>query len=145
MADKEVDLDSLKVRLLGLRASLDREVWTDILRASVAAIVVDMESQYIVDSTSTADELFGYIEGELVGKPLDVLLPSHLRPTHKENVKKFSDSPSNRTMGIGAALNIVGAKKVAVGKYEEIKLVISLRTKMIGEARCAVAIITERF
>lgn len=141
MADKEVDLDALKIRLLGLRASLDRDAWTDVLSKSVAAIVVEFESGYIVDSTPTADEMFGYIEGELVGKPLDVLIPDNLKSSHVAHLAQYSANPTKRTMGSQSSLEIMGKKRDGSG----INLVISLWPRMVENSRCAVAIIAERF
>lgn len=43
--------------------------------------------------------LFGYDADDLIGEPLDVLLPEYLRPNHRDHVRHFMAAPSPRPMG----------------------------------------------
>jgi PAS domain S-box-containing protein len=43
--------------------------------------------------------LFGYNDGELVGQPLEVLIPEDLRARHRTQVKRFQKNPRPRQMG----------------------------------------------
>jgi anti-anti-sigma factor len=54
-------------------------------------------------------EMFGYERKELVGRPLEVLIPSRLRAVHREHVAAYARSPRPRPMGERARL--VGLRK----------------------------------
>lgn len=52
--------------------------------------------------------LFGYDhEDELLGKAVEILIPSHLGAVHKNHRKKFNAQPASRTMGTGNNLSAV--------------------------------------
>ena len=63
------------------------------------AILVVLEDGTIDYSNPQACETFGYPPDELVGKNIEILLPNHLRTTHKRHRKEFMKSPQRRTMG----------------------------------------------
>ena len=44
-------------------------------------------------------DLFGYQAGDLVGRPLEMLLPEDLRTAHRHSVKAYADDPKPRPMG----------------------------------------------
>jgi len=49
-------------------------------------------------------ELFGYKRVELVGQPIEMLLPDNLRGAHRAHRARFRAEPRTRTMGSGSAL-----------------------------------------
>lgn len=49
-------------------------------------------------------ELFGYEEGELLGRPIELLLPGSLRAAHRHHRASFNASPAKRHMGHGREL-----------------------------------------
>jgi PAS domain S-box-containing protein len=51
-----------------------------------------------------AEQLFGYGRDELIGHPLELLLPERLRDAHAGHVREFGGSPKARTMGAGREL-----------------------------------------
>lgn len=51
-----------------------------------------------------AEELFGYARAELVGRPLEILIPERLRGHHGELVARYIDAPQARAMGKGREL-----------------------------------------
>ena len=55
------------------------------------------------------EAMFGYERGELVGKPLGILIPESLRIRHEDHHASFIRHPSNRSMGSG--LDLVGRRK----------------------------------
>lgn len=48
--------------------------------------------------------LFGYAESDLIGQPVEMLLPQHMRATHPGMLRAFFNSPSIRAMGAGRDL-----------------------------------------
>lgn len=44
-------------------------------------------------------ELFDYEAGDLIGRPLDMLLPEHLRKAHRHAVEAYVEDPKPRPMG----------------------------------------------
>jgi PAS domain S-box-containing protein len=45
--------------------------------------------------------LFGYDRDELIGAPLETLVPESLRPVHKVHRQGYAAAPFTRTMGLG--------------------------------------------
>lgn len=73
-------------------------------------IVVDVSDGIILHSTPRANELFGYINGELDGKNIKDLMPVRFRAGHDEHLKYFKANPKSRPMG-HAAMTLVGLNK----------------------------------
>ena len=67
-------------------------------------IIVVNKSQVVVAINASANKMFGYEEGELKGKPLDLLIPQKYRHNHDKNVDRFMESSENRQMGHGRDL-----------------------------------------
>jgi PAS domain S-box-containing protein len=73
--------------------------------ASDAIISVD-EGQRIVVFNQGAASIFGYRPEEILGRPLDLLLPPHARHAHKGHIETFHRSPiSSRRMGQRTAIS----------------------------------------
>ena len=75
-----------------------------IFSASPDAIVVIDESGAIVLSSPGVTQLFGYFPEELVGEPVEILIPSHLSERHSEHIRNFFLAPRSRQMGAGLEL-----------------------------------------
>jgi formate hydrogenlyase transcriptional activator len=56
-----------------------------------------------------AEELFGYSSQELIGKPVETLIPARFRVGHPRHRENYSAHPRTRQMG--AALNLLGLRK----------------------------------
>ena len=76
--------------------------------ASEGIIVVD-ENQTIVASNVAADNMFGYNKGELLEKPLNILIPTRYRDNHPQHFKGFLHHSEKRQMGHGR--DLYGIKK----------------------------------
>lgn len=70
------------------------------------------ESVVIIDNTANiilvnkqAEKLFGYTKEEIVGLPLNVLLPERFRTSHPEHVTDYFEKPKIRPMGLEQELS----------------------------------------
>jgi len=72
-------------------------------------IIVVNTKQIIVATNTSAEEMFGYNKDELLGKSLDVLIPSRFHGHHDHHVQQFIDKSEKRQMGNGREL--FGIKK----------------------------------
>jgi PAS domain S-box-containing protein len=52
---------------------------------------------------------FGYPREELIGQPVDILLPDALRPAHSKHRQRFQETPEGRPMGTG--LDLYGRRR----------------------------------
>ncbi|AXT62997.1 PAS domain-containing sensor histidine kinase [Aquimarina sp. AD10] len=68
------------------------------------AIVVVNNEQFIVANNGSANEIFGYEEDELVGKPLNILIPKEYHHSHDGHFDRFTKHKSKRHMGAGQDL-----------------------------------------
>ncbi|MCI0528676.1 MAG: MASE1 domain-containing protein, partial [Nitrospira sp.] len=67
--------------------------------AEAAVISVD-ENQRIILFDQTAEKIFGYTAQEVLGQPLDLLLPSRFTEVHRQHIHDFSgDAVAARRMG----------------------------------------------
>ena len=67
-------------------------------------IVVVNENQVIVATNSSADEMFRYKKDELIGKPLDTVIPKRYHHNHDAHVERFIEKGGKRQMGHGRDL-----------------------------------------
>ncbi|MBK7582898.1 MAG: PAS domain-containing sensor histidine kinase [Myxococcales bacterium] len=72
-------------------------------QAPICILVVD-RTGVIQAANVEAQALFGWTEGELVGSPIEVLVPGPLRRHHAESRARFAESPRKRTMGSSSRL-----------------------------------------
>jgi formate hydrogenlyase transcriptional activator len=56
-----------------------------------------------------AEELFGYTSAELIGHPVEMLVPARFRAAHPRHRENYNAAPRARQMG--AALNLFGVRK----------------------------------
>ena len=71
-------------------------------------IVCDASSRILLVNTEI-ERMFGYTRGELIGQPIDVLVPDAVRGNHGQHVAGYLAAPRLRPMGIG--MELVGRKK----------------------------------
>lgn len=83
-----------------------------IVAMSTDAIISIDQDQRITMFNHGAEKIFGYSNTEVVGAPLDVLIPERLRASHRQHVEKFAaEQVGSRRMGERAAMEIVGLRK----------------------------------
>lgn len=76
-----------------------------IFRASPDGILVVDSQGRICDANPMATRLFGYAHDELIGAPVDALVPDRVRSGHDKHRDDYSQRPNPRPMGIGMELS----------------------------------------
>jgi PAS domain S-box-containing protein len=79
------------------------------LDATAIGIVATEASGQIILSNPALEAMFGYAAGELIGQPLELLLPESKRDRHATQRAGYLRSPHTRPMGQG--LNLWGRRK----------------------------------
>ena len=69
-----------------------------LLEAISEAVVVIDNHQKVVEINNTAEDIFGYSKEELIGKNLDILLPSNFHKSHATHFKEFMKKGTRRKM-----------------------------------------------
>ena len=69
-----------------------------LLEAISEAVVVVDNHQKIVEINASTEAIFGYSKEELVGKNLDILLPSNYHENHSTHFKEFMKNATRRKM-----------------------------------------------
>jgi PAS domain S-box-containing protein len=88
---------------------LPAEVVNELLHAAAdAAIVTDADGR-IVFVNRGAEALFGYAAEELVGEPVETLMPQDLRAQHQEYRQRYKSAPRARPLLSG--LDLYGLRK----------------------------------
>src|SRR6188474_2676142 len=76
-----------------------REITERLLRFSPDALIVVDDGDRIRFANETVRELFGHAPEQLIGKPLDMLIPGRLRAHHGKHTAGYMRNPHNREMG----------------------------------------------
>lgn len=72
-----------------------------IIETALDAIIAIDVQRNIVLFNSAAENIFGYTAEDILGHPIETLIPSRYRPQHPENVRSFGETESPlRQMGI---------------------------------------------
>lgn len=87
----------------------DSNIFRLLSEAISEGILVVNSKHEIVASNSLADQMFGYERDELLGKPLNTIIPKQYRKTHENHVDHFIENRETRRMGLGR--NIHGLMK----------------------------------
>src|SRR5438309_6625417 len=80
-----------------------------LLEAVPDAIVAVEQDGTIVQVNSQTETLFGYRRGELLGRKIEILVPTRFRVQHHEHRASFAQSPRIRQMGAG--LDLYGSRR----------------------------------
>lgn len=76
--------------------------------ATDAIVAVD-ENQRITMFDGAAERIFGYRAADIIGKPLDVLIPERFRARHREHIARFGSS-ADMTGRMGQRSQIAGLR-----------------------------------
>jgi PAS domain S-box-containing protein len=101
------DITGAKLAEEALRRSEEK---TQTLLASITDAIVGVDgSGRIALVNDRTEELFGYTEQDLTGRPAELLLPGRLRGAHERHREAYMAAPQARPMGVG--LDLVGRRK----------------------------------
>lgn len=68
-----------------------------------AVLVTNLTGSIIVTNVQT-ERMFGYDRQELIGQPVEILIPERFRPIHPEHRSDYFAQPHTRPMGVGLDL-----------------------------------------
>lgn len=106
------------------------------LYAAEGILIAD-ERGKITRVNPSAEKLFGYESGELIGQSLEVLVPKRFSGSHHAHREKFNENPHARKMGQG--IDLFGLKKDG----SEIAVEISLSPYSTEEGKFTIAFIVD--
>jgi len=91
------------------RPGFAQEIIERLFEFSPDAILVCDGNGVMRAANPRAEELFGYASEELIGQPVETLVPARFRGEHPRHRENYSAHPRTRQMG--AALNLYGLRK----------------------------------
>ena len=90
-------------------ATADEGRFRDLLEALPDAMVLVDRNGRIMLVNDQTEKLFGYKRDELIGKPVEILVPEHLRGAHVAHRTDYYSKPRMRVMASG--LDLYGRRK----------------------------------
>ena len=94
---------AVTVRNVTAQQSADERFRLAVDAAPTAMLMVDSD-QRVVLANRKAEDLFGYREPELLGMPIDTLVPMRYRARHAQDFMQYIQTPRARAMGQGRSL-----------------------------------------
>ena len=91
MVGTELDITGRKRAAEALR--LSEAKFSGMFSISADAIIAIDESRRITAFNTGAEKIFGYSKEEVLGAPLDILIPERFRATHRQHVDGFAARP----------------------------------------------------
>jgi len=76
-----------------------------VVEANTNGLLVVDRAGRIVLANPALERMFGYSPGEMLGQPLEILLPESVKWSHGEQFSNYMDAPVARPMGTGRDLN----------------------------------------
>ncbi len=127
--------------LSALQGMIEVDAAKDLMWEGVPCVLMDLDSGEILLINRAAEQLYGYaMPGELIGLPIEQLIPPRLRERHVEHRVRYAATPTQRAMGEGYQLT---------GQHRdghEFPVLVALYPKVIGSGamrrRCTLAVLT---
>ena len=133
ITDKKLAEDSLRV---------SEAKFAGIVNISADAIISVGSDQRIIHFNSGAEEIFGWTAAEMIGQPLDALIPARFRAGHAQHIRNFAASPIDARR-MGERREIAGLRRSG----EEFPAEASISKLSVGEERIYTVVlrdVTER-
>jgi PAS domain S-box-containing protein len=93
---------------------------TSLFENATEGIILTNGSGNIILVNPAAQRMFEYTGEEIIGKPIEILIPDKVKPHHRELREGFYHKPSNRVMGHGR--DLYGRKKDGTNLPVEVSL-----------------------
>ena len=93
-----------QVRISEQRTRETEKFFRNVLEMAPDGMMVVDSNGIIQLANAQCEELFGYTRSELIGKPVEMLVPDHIREHHPALRAEFHQSPKTRSMGSGREL-----------------------------------------
>jgi PAS domain S-box-containing protein len=116
---------------------LDQAHITSLFQNATEGLVITNSQGHIILINPAACRMFQYKEEELIGQPIELLIPASYRKQHVAMREQFYQDPKNRVMGHGRDLN--GERKDGTLFPVEV----SLSTYLHNNQRYAIAFIVD--
>ncbi len=81
----------------------------ELFKYATEGILIADSSGNIMRCNPSLEKLFGYMNNELLGKPVEVLIPKRFSNSHQQHRSHYAHQPIPRSMGKG--MNLFGIKK----------------------------------
>ena len=104
--------------------------------ASMGILVANEKGQIVMVNPFLLKQ-FGYEEGELIGEPIEKLIPGRFHHRHKDHVQQYYQHPRNRPMGLG--MDLFGIKK----NGQEFSVEVSLGNHETENGRFVIAFLSD--
>lgn len=85
------------------------EKFRNLLESAPDAVIIVNKKGIIELINRQTEKLFGYTRDEMIGMPVEMLLPAEIKNIHQQNRTDFFSNPKTRSMGSG--LNLFAARK----------------------------------
>src|SRR5690606_8059139 len=82
----------------------DAQLMTSLFEHATEGIILTGGKGQIILVNPVAEEMFGYKRDELLGQPIEILIPKNLKEKHVAHRGLFHAYPVNRAMGAGRDL-----------------------------------------
>jgi PAS domain S-box-containing protein len=132
-------LEAVRAQYAVIKLSEDR--LRQLVDCAPTGLITTNENGQILDVNPEAERQFGYTLDELRGRPVEVLLPGHVRESHIRDRQKYISEPATRPMGKGR--NLIALKKNGHTFPVEVALA-PFRTRNAVQVLALVTDITER-
>jgi len=88
-----------QLRKRDIQLALERERFHSMFESAPIPLILVNQAGYIVQSNAETEKHFGYPQGELLSKPISILIPERFHLVHAENIRTYFQMPLGRNMG----------------------------------------------
>lgn len=90
--------------VLGIDRNPTREEFAVLFDSAPNGVVVADSEGRIVLANTAIERMFGYARDELIGRPVEMLVPVRLREAHADERRRFAVAPQTRAMAVDRTL-----------------------------------------